>query len=80
MNKVQNYSLDIISEEEANIIVGRMLKMVHDKDAMFTCITDHIISDLVFQDYINIDLENETMEGTTLTEKGMLRLSKYLNQ
>ena len=70
MDKVTGYNLDKISDEEADIIVARMLKMVKEKDSLFTCISDSIIFDLIFQDYIEIDFDNETMEGTNLTNKG----------
>ena len=70
MDKVTGYNLDAISEENADIIVARMLKMVKDNDPMFTCISDQIISDMILQDYIEIDLESENIEGTTLTKKG----------
>ena len=75
-NKIQR---DVISDDEANVLVDRMLKMVHEKDNLFTCISDDILSNLMLEDLIEIDVENETMSGTTLTEKGMLRLSKSLN-
>lgn len=75
-----NYNLDALSDVEADKIVNRLLLMVHKKDSLFTCISDHIISEMMLQDLIEIDFDNETMEGTTLTEKGMLRLSKSLNQ
>lgn len=61
---------DSISDSESDKIVLRMLKMVKDNDAFFSCISDQIISDLILQDYIEIDLENESIEGTTLTKKG----------
>lgn len=70
MEKVTGYNLDAISDEQADNIVARMLKMVKEKDSLFTCISDSIIYDLILQDYIEIDLDNETMEGTTLTKKG----------
>ena len=70
MSELTGYNLDAISEENADIIVARMLKMVKDNDAMFTCISDQIISDMILQDYIEIDLESENIEGTTLTKKG----------
>ena len=70
MSKVTGYNLDVISDEQADNIVARMLKMVKEQDALFTCISDSIISDLILQDYIEIDLDNETIEGTSLTEKG----------
>jgi hypothetical protein len=70
MSKITGYNLDKISDEEADLIVARMLKMVKEQDVMFTCISDQIISDLILQDYIEIDLDNETIKGTTLTKKG----------
>jgi hypothetical protein len=70
MEKITGYNLDIISEENSDIIVARMLRMVKDNDAMFTCISDHIVSDMILQDYIEIDLDSESIEGTKLTLKG----------
>jgi hypothetical protein len=70
MEKITEYNLDIISEENSDIIVARMLRMVKDNDAMFTCISDHIVSDMILQDYIEIDLDSESIEGTKLTLKG----------
>jgi hypothetical protein len=70
MEKITGYNLDIISEENSDIIVARMLRMVKDNDAMFTCISDHIVSDMILQDYIEIDLDSESIEGTSLTLKG----------
>ena len=70
MSKVTGYNLDVISDEQADNIVARMLKMVKEQDALFTCISDSIICDLVLKDYIEIDLDNETIEGTSLTKKG----------
>ncbi|MDO6813798.1 hypothetical protein [Tenacibaculum soleae] len=70
MGKVTGYNLDAVSEEESNNIVARLLKMIKEKDALFTCISDHIISEMILQDFIEIDLNNETIEGTTLTKKG----------
>jgi len=64
------YNLDKFSDEEADLIVARMLKMVKEKDNLFTCISDHIISEMILQDLIEIDLNNETIEGTSLTKKG----------
>lgn len=70
MSKVTGYNLDVISDEKADEIVVRMLKMIKEKDSLFTCISDSIISDMMLQDLIEIDFDNETIEGTTLTKKG----------
>ena len=55
--------------EDVELIV-RVLKMVKDKEDLFIMLNDGIINDLVFHDFIEIDLDNETIEGTKLTEKG----------
>lgn len=59
-------------------LIYRVLKLLEDKDELFTLIANDIISDLFFNDYIEIDLDNESLEGTKLTLKGQLFLN--LNQ
>lgn len=60
-----------------NDIVCRILKMVIENDMMFTCIADDIIETLILQDYIDIDLDNETIEGTQLNKKGYEFLNNH---
>lgn len=74
-NKIERNNIPV---PEANILVDRMLKMVKDRDNLFTCISDDIINSLLLEDLIEIDVENETMSGTTLTEKGKYRLSQSI--
>ena len=42
MREKQGYNLDEISFEDSCLLVARMLKMVKDKDNLFTCMNDHI--------------------------------------
>ena len=70
-------STKTLTNEESNLLVMRMLKMIKEQDQMFLCVSDDIISDLVGQDYILIDPENETMYGTSLTKKGWKELYEY---
>lgn len=74
-----NYNKDIITDTEEDVLVARMLRMVIDNDKMFTCLNDDIISQLVIEGLIEIDLENETIEGTTLTAKGWIRYNESNN-
>lgn len=67
---VPNYRTEEITRDEADTIVARMLKMVREKDNMFIFLHDDIIEDLIVQGWIEVDPEDETMQGTTLTEKG----------
>ena len=78
-DRVNKIERDSISDSDAETLICKMLKMINDKDLMFTCISNEIIESLLLEDLIEIDLENETISGTTLTEKGMIRVSKYLN-
>ncbi len=65
-----NYRIEEITREEADFIVARMLKMVREKDNMFIFLHDDIIEVLIVEGWIEVDPENETIQGTTLTKKG----------
>ncbi len=71
--KQVNYSWGLSYPDETKLIAD-VLKLVADKNSLFTLIDSEIISHLLINDFVDIDLDNETMEGTELTSKGY----KYL--
>ena len=69
-----------ITDEIHDELIIRILRMIEQKDEMFVCMADDIINSLILNDYILIDLENETIEGTSLTEKSNDLLQELKNK
>lgn len=72
MGKIIQFNREKFNDPEyEDLMVKRLLKMVLENDRLFTLIEDDIIQAMILSGYIEVDLDNETIEGTKVTPLGL---------